>query len=118
MPEQSRKPARSPLVSEFADDPEMADLVALFLQELPRRLESMAQLWRQRNFREMERLAHQLKGASAGYGFPAIGLAASKVENQLRAFNTDDPGRLAAVNGEIKDLVDLCQRALGESDAT
>lgn len=113
MSNQTPDSTTRPLVSEFASDPDMAELVTLFLSELPQRLGSIAEFWRNKNLREVQRVAHQLKGASAGYGFPTIGLAASKVEDRLRGADpTGIPEQLAAINNDINELVDLCRRAL------
>lgn len=113
MPSKPPDGVIKPLTSEFASDPEMAELVTLFLSELPQRISTLADSWRDKKFKEVQRLAHQLKGASAGYGFPTIGLAAGKVENRLRDADPGDaPERLAALNTDLNELVNLCQRAL------
>src|ERR1043165_3649358 len=111
MPE-SRPPKNPPILSEFGSAPEMAELVEQFVGELPARVGEMLDHWRAQNFAEVQRGAHQLKGASAGYGFPSIGLAASKVESSLRGQSTDqviaDAERIAA---HIRALAALCGRA-------
>lgn len=113
MPNQMPDGATRPLVSEFASDPDMAELVTLFLSELPQRLGSIADCWRDKNYRELQRLTHQLKGASAGYGFPTIGVAARKVEERLRGTDpVGAPDQLTAINNDLNELVDLCRRAL------
>src|SRR5712671_2494588 len=78
-----REPSR-PIVSEFATDPEMAELVQMFITELPGRVASLHAAWTGKKITELTRMAHQLKGASAGYGFPTIGQAASALESRLR----------------------------------
>ncbi|MCC5795331.1 MAG: PAS domain S-box protein [Chromatiales bacterium] len=68
------------LVSELADDPEMTDLVTEFAAELAARADRLEQLLDSGSVQELVRLAHQLKGAAGGYGFPSITDAAAHVE--------------------------------------
>jgi len=62
----------APLLSEFADDPDMGELVELFLAELPDRVAALERAMRARDAEMISHLAHQLKGAGGGYGYPAI----------------------------------------------
>jgi HPt (histidine-containing phosphotransfer) domain-containing protein len=54
----------------------------------------------------LRRLAHQLKGSCAGYGFPTIGDAAARLETSLETH-----AALEQVSTQVADLVDLCKRA-------
>lgn len=99
------------LVSDFAADPEMRELVGIFVSELPDRVSRLSSTWRQSQLDEVKRLAHQLKGASAGYGFPAIGAAAGKLETSLRSLQSQDDASLASLQRELDQLIDLCNRA-------
>ncbi len=99
------------LVSDFAGDPEMQELVELFVSELPSRVSKLSATWQQAQLDEVKRLAHQLKGASAGYGFPAIGAAAGKLENSLRTLQTQDDASLTSLKRELDQRIDLCNRA-------
>ncbi len=105
-------PRRTPILSEFASDPEMAELISIFVSELPARVGALMSDWRAQDFSAVERAAHQLKGASAGHGFPAIGLAASRVESELRGRSA---GRIAQeiprITEALRDLTELCGRA-------
>ena len=76
MPPDHSGPER--IVSQYATDPEMAELVELFITELPARVNALRSAWQAGQVSDVERMAHQLKGSSAGYGFPAIGDAAGK----------------------------------------
>ena len=98
-----------PLKSTFESDPDMAELVELFRSELPKRMETLQTSWNEKNWMELRRAAHQLRGASAGYGFAPIGTAAGEVEDQIRggAFET----QLQDVQQKLDELVLLCRRA-------
>ena len=110
MPERPGNASR-PIISEFATDPEMADLVQLFLGELPQRISAMETAWRERRVQSLARIAHQLKGAGSGYGFPTIGTAAGSLEDRLRLLSETDAAGLQRAAAEFKQLIDLCSRA-------
>ena len=107
MPSTPRRPG--PLRSRYANDPEMSALVAYFVQELPERVRAIESAWRARELDTLTRLVHQLKGASAGYGFEPIGAAAAAVEQRLRE-NTGP-----RLESSLAQLSDLCARACPES---
>ena len=106
------RPGPRPIVSEFATDPEMSDLVQLFLSELPARVTALESAWRERRIQNVSRIAHQLKGACAGYGFPALGTAAATLESRLRSMNdTGAEAALEKATADFKALIELCARA-------
>ncbi|MEZ6319242.1 MAG: Hpt domain-containing protein [Phycisphaerales bacterium] len=96
------------LRSRFADDPEMGELVELFLTELPERARAIRAAAYIADREGIGRLAHKLKGAAGGYGFPTIGEAAARLE--LLAGRTRS---IEITTEEVRDLIDLCQRASG-----
>ena len=101
-----------PLQSAFAGDPDMINLVEMFVRELPDRVGALHGALQQGAFPDLQRLSHQLKGASAGYGFPDIGTAAGRVEQTLRSSGNDYSGvRVEDLARQVDDLVELCRRA-------
>jgi HPt (histidine-containing phosphotransfer) domain-containing protein len=93
----------TPLVSDIGDDPDMADILAPFVEGLTQTADRLG-LALEANDREAIRtMAHQLKGAAGGYGFPSITASAGRLEVSAR---TD-----AALNGLVFELSDLCRRA-------
>lgn len=101
-----------PIHSQFAGDPEMKELIELFLSELPVRIETLRAAHAAGDSVALRRLAHQLRGASAGYGFPTLGTAAGEVEDRLRALDcVTAPQALAKIGAEVSALVDMCRRA-------
>jgi len=77
-------PSGLPIKSEFAGDPDMGDLVELFLQELPGRMGAAARAWESGEMETVQRISHQLRGSSAGYGYAMLGTAAGAVEDLIR----------------------------------
>jgi len=74
----------APCYSVLSGDPEMAELLALFVSELPLRLAEIRQAAQGHNLQEVRRLAHQLRGAGGSYGFPLLTTAAARVEDIAR----------------------------------
>lgn len=96
-----------PLRSEFASDPDMMELVELYVEDMPERIAAMRTCWETADGEELRRLAHQLKGASAGYGFPSVGEVARELETVLK----EDPAvELERIRREFDALVDECSR--------
>lgn len=95
-----------PIRSQFDSDLEMREIIRMFVDEMPQRLDALRTAWDASRADELQRLAHQLKGAAAGYGFPIVGDAAAELESALR--NTER--ELVEVRSEFETLVDLCAR--------
>ncbi len=100
------------IVSQYANDPEMAELVQLFLSELPKRIEALNTAWTESRITDVTRMAHQLRGACSGYGFPSLGKAAGALEDGLRTTAAEGA---SSVSDEFRALVDLCSKACGRS---
>jgi HPt (histidine-containing phosphotransfer) domain-containing protein len=102
----------TPLISDLAQDPDMRELVEMFVDEMPARVRSLQHLWDSRDFESLKRLAHQLKGASGGYGFTVVGGAAGRLEQTIKASSAsgtlDD--HLANVQSQVNELINLCRR--------
>ena len=49
--------------SALSIEPDLAELVNLFVEELPQRLSQMEESWRESDMSRLARTAHQLKGA-------------------------------------------------------
>jgi len=99
------------LRSQFGDDPEMRELVELFVSELPVRTHAISEALNGHQWEQVKRLSHQLKGSSAGYGFPTIGDAAGKVEHLLISGSLSDQQQLDALKSNVNELIGLCLRA-------
>lgn len=98
----------APLRSEFVDDPEMGDLIGLFVEELPNRVEAIEQALASGDWAGLSRLAHQLRGAGAGYGFEPISDSAAELEDTAQYGGDPD---LESIRGCVNELRSLCDRA-------
>ncbi len=97
------------LRSEYQDDPEMADLIVLFLDELGPRVDSIRSAWQARDAEQVRRIAHQIKGAAGGYGYPTISRVAQRLE---ASFDRDHSAALESARADLHELIDLCQSAI------
>lgn len=93
--------------SEYASDPEMRDIVTLFVDDLPRRAASLRAAIGAGDRPRLRTLAHQLRGSAGGYGFPGIGNAAANLEILILANGTDE-----RVAGAAERLANRCLRAV------
>jgi HPt (histidine-containing phosphotransfer) domain-containing protein len=92
------------LYSELATDPDLAEIVEMFVEEMPQRVAKLVQCYDQHDLENLGRAAHQLKGSAGSYGFMPITPAAAKLETLVRS-QQDEDEILVALN----ELVDLCQ---------
>ncbi|MDP3215538.1 MAG: Hpt domain-containing protein, partial [Deltaproteobacteria bacterium] len=99
-----------PLSSDFADDPDMAEIIDGFVAGLVGRAEALRAAAAEGRREEVRRLAHQLKGAAGGYGFAPITAAAAELElAAARDASVVEMGEVAA------RLAGLCGRARGSA---
>jgi len=104
-------PGTDPIRSDYSNDTDMAELVDLFVSEMPHRVKGLMTSWSEQNLDDVSRYAHQLKGACGGYGFPSLSTAAGELEKSLHALadgsNTSSTIELRA---KFEELIRLCQR--------
>jgi HPt (histidine-containing phosphotransfer) domain-containing protein len=74
--------------SDLAQDPGLAEIVELFVAELPFRVEAMRQASSAGDLPTVGRLAHQLKGAGGSHGFPHLSTIAREVEHAARGLQS------------------------------
>ena len=73
-----------PIRSVYEDDPDMFEIVREFAAELPARIAKLEAHIAAGEMRELQTLAHQLKGAGGGYGFPQVTELAASLEQALK----------------------------------
>lgn len=96
-----------PLTSDFADDPDMVEIIEMFIDGLSDRIESITTAFEDRNFTTVSGIAHQLKGAAGGYGYPSLSELAFEVEH-LAKQNADD----AQIEDALALLIGQCRSAI------
>lgn len=84
----------------------MLELVQEFVGALPDRATAIEQATAAADLETLRRLAHQLKGASGGYGFEMIGQAAASLEASVKA-----SAAMTEITRQVQGLVSLCRRA-------
>lgn len=100
-----------PLLSSLANDADMAELIELFVSELSSRAADLHRMIEGRDLEGVRRLAHQLKGASAGYGFEILGTSAGRLETSAaEALHTKAEHDVSNVTRQANELIALCQR--------
>ncbi|MEK6644319.1 MAG: Hpt domain-containing protein [Planctomycetota bacterium] len=95
------------LTSELAGDSEMLELIEMFVDELPARVQALQDAVKENDLAALATLAHQLKGSAGGYGFPWITEAAKALEN-----STKQAADLSAIQTQLETLTDLCNRSV------
>jgi HPt (histidine-containing phosphotransfer) domain-containing protein len=70
----------APLVSRFASNPKLRPTIEKFVGRLEEKLEAMQACWEARDFEELARLAHWLKGSAGMVGFDGFGGPAATLE--------------------------------------
>jgi HPt (histidine-containing phosphotransfer) domain-containing protein len=89
----------------------MKEIVEMYVQEMPARVSKLEELWSGQQMDELKRLAHQLKGASGGYGFTPVGAAAGRVEASLMALSDGSASAsLEKLRGQFEELLSMCRR--------
>lgn len=93
--------------STLANDPEMLEIIELFVDQMPARMAALSEAWSARDHDKLAMCAHRLKGACAGYGYATVGDAAAALEAALNGVEDlkDD-----AIGDRVEDLIDLCRR--------
>jgi CheY-like chemotaxis protein len=102
------------LVSQLANDTDLADLIEEFVSELPSRLNAIEKACVEHDLDTLSTLAHQLKGSAGGYGYPSISEAAAQLEQAAKTENNID--ELEAIVRKVSELLRRAQA--GVSSAT
>jgi HPt (histidine-containing phosphotransfer) domain-containing protein len=96
-----------PLYSTLGGDPDLGEIVELFVDEMPERISNLLDLMDSQQWEELRRAAHQLKGAAGSYGFGPISPAAAHLENVIKTNESDEE----QIRQAVDELINLCGRA-------
>ena len=95
-----------PLFSSLGSDPDLGEIVELFVNEMPNRVATALEQLENSDWEGLRRTAHQLKGAAGSYGFDMISPSAAEVEAAVR--NGEPEQRIRET---VNELIALCSRA-------
>ena len=98
----------------LVDEPEMSDLVEKYCTRLPGQVEQFKQALRKGDMDSLRRLAHDLKGAGGGMGFPALTDIAVAIEDRLKQ---QDVNHLDVLVEELESIVQRIIQGMVESKA-
>jgi len=99
----SQGPPGEGIRSEFADDPVIAPILDRFVSGLDERTRLMAEALERGDFDGLGQLAHQLKGAGGGYGYPTLTELARDLEQAAGAADASAAARM------LKAIEDVCR---------
>lgn len=69
-----------PLYSSLSTDPDMAELLEMFVSDMPLHVAAMESAVKTEDWSGLQRIAHRLKGSAPGYGFSPVGASAGALE--------------------------------------
>jgi signal transduction histidine kinase/CheY-like chemotaxis protein/HPt (histidine-containing phosphotransfer) domain-containing protein len=95
------------LLSDFATDPDMIELVENFVASLVQKRAEIERCAKEADLEALRRHAHQLKGAGGGYGFAALTDAAAEVEALAMGSSNRE-----LLEGKVSVLLALIDRIL------
>ena len=100
------------IYSRLGGDPELGDIVEMFVEEMPERAASLRDYLNVGDFANLRQAAHRLKGAAGSYGFDQITPCAGRLEAAISESEPESQIRQA-----VAELVDLCERVRGGQPA-
>jgi hypothetical protein len=103
-------PLLAPLVSEYADDPEMSDILGPYVARLVYRGSEIEVALAWGDHPSLGVLARDIKGSAAGYGFPSISAAAAGLESAIARGD-----KAATIWARAEELTSLMLRARARS---
>lgn len=95
-----------PLVSEFASDCDMVDIIRDFVASMPARASAIREALDASQIDAVMRQVHQLRGAAGGFGFGIITDSAAQLELAYQQRRGADE-----LSARVGELANLCRRA-------
>lgn len=99
-----------PIYSQALDDPDMVELVMMFVDEMPSRTDTILASLSSKDWNNLANEAHKLRGSAGGHGFPTLGDAAGVLEDAVRAASGREEAVIAGIQQQVQELVNLCRR--------
>jgi HPt (histidine-containing phosphotransfer) domain-containing protein len=101
----SNTATRELLYSSLGDDPDLGEIVTMFVDEMPDRIDNLLKRLELEDWTGLERAAHQLRGAAGSYGFDALTPQAGILERAVRERRQEESIRQA-----VESLIELCRQ--------
>jgi HPt (histidine-containing phosphotransfer) domain-containing protein len=95
-----------PLKSTYANDQAIADILPLFLNNMPKYVGDLDSHIEHRDWAGAARVCHDLKGTAGGYGYPDIVRATQRLESELKQGQDFE-----LIMTYLNDVRTLCERA-------
>ena len=89
------------ILSAFADDADLIEIIDIFVSDLPSKLTAMREALANNHHEELQRLAHQLKGAGGSYGYPQLTEVSKTLESAAKIQDVEGAGMAL---GELSKL--------------
>jgi HPt (histidine-containing phosphotransfer) domain-containing protein len=100
----SKAVTAEPIYSAFGDDPDLGEIVTMFVEEMPSRIDTLLDLLNRGDRELLGRFAHQLKGTAGSYGFDPITPKAARLEDSLRRNEPE-----SEIYDAVQELAALCR---------
>ena len=98
------------LYSCLSNDPELMEIVEMFVEEMPDRTATLLDQLEASDWEGLQRTAHQLKGAGGSYGYAPISHYAGVLD---QAVGQGEPEE--RIRDAVDALIGICMRARGEA---
>lgn len=86
------------------DEPDLMDLVKTYIQRLPEMVRRVNDLHAQKNWVELSKVIHDIKGSGEGFGFPMLSVLAANIEFKIHKNDVAD------IKVLIGDFNTMCQK--------
>jgi CheY-like chemotaxis protein len=94
--------------SSLIGNPRMMRIIPEFIDALPGEVRKMTELLEQNDLAALQKIVHQLWGASGGYGFDAVTEPAGRADESIKAGQT-----LESITAEVNSLIAVIRRIDG-----
>jgi PAS domain S-box-containing protein len=98
--------------SSEAGNPRIQKIIPEFVDGLPGEVRKMIDLLDRNDLPALQKIVHQLRGSSGGYGFDPIGALASNAEESIKANKA-----VEAITAEINSLIEMIRRIEGYDES-
>ncbi|AMV17450.1 response regulator [Planctomyces sp. SH-PL14] len=96
------------LMSSYADDPDMLEVIEEFVESLPAKVTLLRRLLDREETAELQRVLHQVKGAGGGYGFAMITARADAAGTVLK-----EGKEMTQVRQSVEELIGVMESVDG-----